>query len=384
MINYYETLGVQPGASSDEIKAAYRTLVKRYHPDVEGGDPVLFARVAEAYEVLSESKRRKQFDDALRNRDRQREFYARPRPAEQSDAGPLPDDLGPPFTRVMSVVVPPQGRVLLEGLNGEFTIGPSTADSIWETTREKFAGEEPAALARKVLQLKVHGPREFVKRLRPVAADFGIHLQGTGKEQWLGGGEDPSEGAAAFLRGGGLMDDWGAAPITLTATMPAGVPLYLYEISGKINVGDLRSELVATLDDKTFLRAGALSGANLTLNGRARAHIKQLDGSADVLAFGQTQTLIQGEVRRLRVVTEHEAHVEVMGSVDWLQGTVGGRSYLNAKATINRAHCDVRGGAYVKLAKVMTAVQGSRSGAAGIDVIEGPPKNPPLPRRRVL
>ena len=242
MINYYESLGVQPGASSDEIKSAYRTLVKRYHPDVEGGDPVLFARVAEAYEVLSEPKRRQQFDDALRQRDRQREFYSRPRAADPSGAGPFPEDgLGPPFTRVMSVAVPPRGRVLLEGLTGEFTIMPGTADTIWETTREKFAGEEPAALARRIFQLKVHGPREFVKRLKPVPADFGIHLQGTGKEQWLGGGDDPSESVAAFMRGGGLMDDWGAAPITLSATMPAGVPLYLYEISGKIQVGDVRS-----------------------------------------------------------------------------------------------------------------------------------------------
>jgi hypothetical protein len=223
-----------------------------------------------------------------------------------------------------------------------------------------------------------------VKRLKPVPADFGIHLQGTGKETWFGGGDDPGESVATFMRGGGLLDDWGAAPIVLTATMPAGVPLYLYEISGKINVGDLRGELVATLADKTFLRAGTISGANLTLNGRAKAHIKQLNGSGDVLAFGETQTLIQGEVLRLRVVTEHEAHVEVTGTVDWLQGTIGGRSYLNVKATVNRAHCDVRGGAYAKIAKVMTTVQGTRSGAAGIDVLEGPPKNPPLPRRRVL
>jgi curved DNA-binding protein CbpA len=383
MINYYETLGVEPSASTDDIKAAYRTLVKRYHPDVEGGDPVLFTRITEAYEVLSEPKRREQFDQALKQRDRAREVFSRPlRPEGLQPEGPISaEDLGPPLTRVMSMAVPSGGRVLFEGLNGEFSILPTTPDAIWDTTREKFAGEDAAALARRILQLRLSGAREIVRRLKPVPVSFGIRLQGLGKEMWLGG-MDEAVGAEALSRGGGAFVDWSVSPVTLAATMPAGIPLYLYDLSGKIDVGDLNSEVVAMLDEKTFLRTGAISGANVNLNGKAKAHLRQLNGSADVMVFGQGQILISGAVRRLRVVTEHEAHVEVIGTVDWLQATIGGRSYLNMKATVNRAHCDVRGGAYAKFAKVLTSVQGSRSGAAGIDILEGPPKKPPMPWRR--
>jgi hypothetical protein len=63
-----------------------------------------------------------------------------------------------------------------------------------------------------------------------------------------------------------------------------------------------------------------------------------------------------------------------------LQATVAGRAYLNAKGAIDRAHCDVRAGGYARLAKVKTALQGTRSGAAGLDVIEGPPPMPGMKR----
>src|SRR2546427_5773102 len=66
--DYYETLGVERNASDEDIKKAYRKLARQYHPDLQTGDQrkkaaeEQFKEINEAYEVISDQDKRKQYD----------------------------------------------------------------------------------------------------------------------------------------------------------------------------------------------------------------------------------------------------------------------------------------------------------------------------------
>jgi molecular chaperone DnaJ len=62
--DYYEVLGIQKGASQEEIKKAFRRLARQYHPDVnkDGGAEAMFKEINEAYEVLSDPDKRAMYD----------------------------------------------------------------------------------------------------------------------------------------------------------------------------------------------------------------------------------------------------------------------------------------------------------------------------------
>ncbi|EAJ2878907.1 J domain-containing protein [Campylobacter coli] len=64
MNSLYETLGVSKNASADEIKKAYRRLARQYHPDInkEKGAEEKFKEINAAYEILSDEKKRAQYD----------------------------------------------------------------------------------------------------------------------------------------------------------------------------------------------------------------------------------------------------------------------------------------------------------------------------------
>lgn len=60
--DYYETLGVNKGASKEEIKKAFYKLAHKYHPDKKEGNEAKFKQVNEAYQVLSDDDKRSKYD----------------------------------------------------------------------------------------------------------------------------------------------------------------------------------------------------------------------------------------------------------------------------------------------------------------------------------
>jgi curved DNA-binding protein len=80
--DYYQILGISKSASQDEVKKAYRKLAMRYHPDHNPGDQTAetrFKEVSEAYAVLSDPEKRKQYDmfgsEGFQNRYSQEDIF---------------------------------------------------------------------------------------------------------------------------------------------------------------------------------------------------------------------------------------------------------------------------------------------------------------------
>ncbi|HEY7529164.1 MAG TPA: molecular chaperone DnaJ [Gemmatimonadota bacterium] len=64
--DYYRELGVADTASADQVKKAYRKLAKQHHPDVNPGSAERFKRISEAYAVLGNDEKRRQYDEMRR------------------------------------------------------------------------------------------------------------------------------------------------------------------------------------------------------------------------------------------------------------------------------------------------------------------------------
>lgn len=72
MRDYYKILGLEKGADLDEVRSAYHALAKRYHPDTAmdgGASEDRFQEIAEAYAVLSDPQKRRQYDSLFGNDD---------------------------------------------------------------------------------------------------------------------------------------------------------------------------------------------------------------------------------------------------------------------------------------------------------------------------
>jgi len=99
-VNFYKVLRVRPSASAEEIKTAFRELVKRHHPDLFSSPTektqatVRLSQINEAYAVLGNAERRQEYDHQLREKLRaQRAKAARPRRVVRAGAKPAPREI---------------------------------------------------------------------------------------------------------------------------------------------------------------------------------------------------------------------------------------------------------------------------------------------------
>ena len=91
--NYYAILGVSPTATSEEIRSAYRSRAKQYHPDHSGKDSAPFLTLQEAYDVLGDPHHRNAYDRSVKDSGPSGVTHVRPEPevirSRRSAAEPL-------------------------------------------------------------------------------------------------------------------------------------------------------------------------------------------------------------------------------------------------------------------------------------------------------
>ena len=76
MIDFYELLGIKKSSSKEEIKEAYRKMVKKYHPDVNKSEEAnkIIISLNEAKEVLLDDEKRVHYDEMLNSIERSKQF----------------------------------------------------------------------------------------------------------------------------------------------------------------------------------------------------------------------------------------------------------------------------------------------------------------------
>jgi len=81
--NYYRVLNLRQDASKSEIKNAYRSAAKKYHPDISTKNGEKFKQIQEAYETLSDSDKKSAYDQELRSEHTPRQRITRPSKQEE-------------------------------------------------------------------------------------------------------------------------------------------------------------------------------------------------------------------------------------------------------------------------------------------------------------
>ncbi len=144
--DYYKILGVSKEATTDEIKKAFRKLARKYHPDVNPGDKKAeekFKEINEAYEVLSDSDKRKRYDTLGPNWQEQfgPQFNRRTYTYRTS---PMDFDTGSGFSDFFEALF---GRSTMGGMGGTRTqesfrrrVGDNIEQPVEVTLQEAYAG----------------------------------------------------------------------------------------------------------------------------------------------------------------------------------------------------------------------------------------------------
>ncbi|MEE8395432.1 MAG: J domain-containing protein [bacterium] len=362
MMIHYRRLGLQPGAQEREIKAAFRALAKKFHPDSPGGNGYLFGKIKDAYDALADKGRRELFERSFRppQNIKPRPAPGRgrdPRPAGPRQNGRASSSAGngrnPIITRLMSIAIPRAGRVLFENMETCLVVEPTTPENLWETTLRKFGRRDDGRLSNHVIQLRVTGAADQVRRIKMGATDLGVLVR---PEVLVAPMDGQNSGAAM--------------PLAVTATVPLGTSLFFRGVGGRITVGDLEGQLRAQLRGGTVLRSGRLARAGITLADLSCAFLDQVEGDADLLVRDFGRAVLDGRIGRLRAVVEKRGRMEVLGTVKRLFAEVNGRGILTAKNVVTAANCITAGQGYLRFSELKTFL--AKRGTGNVEVDKSP------------
>lgn len=283
--DFYDILEVSRTATTDEIKAAYRTLARKLHPDVNKSPDAekKFTELRAAYEVLSDEKKRRVYDRVGH------EAFIRGATAGAAESGRA-GARGPTYT--WSNV----GGAGFGGANESFDFG-----DIGDLFEEMFGGRSPFGGERATGGAQA---RSRARRGRDIHAErlisFEIALQGGRESVRVGRGgttqtidvkipKGVADGARLRVRGGGEPSDNGGAPGDLILTIKVGShPLFRREgldIVLELPLTIVEATLGATVEIPTPLGRrvelkvppGSPSGAKLRLRGKG---VQTEDGGA--------------------------------------------------------------------------------------------------------
>ena len=167
-MTHYQTLRVPPTATAAEIKKSYRTLAKKHHPDF-GGDPVIFARISAAYEVLGDPTKKAHYDADLASQRYQRQQHRPPpRPSNPWEPQPGPTTYGETFQKAATGI----GSILSSYNDGNTVRAMSEAMNLGATIvediqRQRGIEGRPVLQVRETphsLRLNINVPLSFFER----------------------------------------------------------------------------------------------------------------------------------------------------------------------------------------------------------------------------
>lgn len=268
--DYYKTLGVSRNASADEIKKAFRKLARKHHPDA-GGDETKFKEINEAYEVLSDDKKRKLYDQYGTASENQI-----PHGWSGVNMGDIFGGQGGNFSSWADI---------LESIRrGEGAFGTN-----WDFNDfGGFGGNTRASRARKGQDVNVNLEVSFDEAFRGVEKRVTLRIPGKQEPQNLtikvpAGAVD---GGRLRLKGMGAPgENGGAAGDLLVTTKIAPHPYYSRKgadvhVKLPINIAEaaLGTSVVVPAPDGTKVRvkipAGTQSGTVLTIKGKGAPQVK--------------------------------------------------------------------------------------------------------------
>ena len=192
--DYWSLLGLDPDCNSDQLKRAFRREARRWHPDLNGNDPVAeerFKLVNEAYAVLSDPRRRADWETSQRGASSLDPFaegfpdfeqyldvvlgVVSPRPREVEDGPRAGDPLDPPVAeRPVAAPPPPPPVRAVEDLESEVMLTP---DQALEGTTVEVSLPDGLVIELETPPLAGDGWRLRLEGVAPGGRDHFLHLR---------------------------------------------------------------------------------------------------------------------------------------------------------------------------------------------------------------